>query len=171
MFRLLVEVDCQLSSMSLCATVGISRVKMSCWEMTSQRSSVTLAWQCGLSRGSRQETPTDRWAPLSKQMVLLWSVISGSWHDLRLFLFLQVGTRRYMAPEVLEGAINFQRDAFLRIDMYAMGLVLWELVARCKAADGKDPVLDHIVGLCEHGGTSVTWKVTSAQPWLDFWTC
>lgn len=41
-----------------------------------------------------------------------------------------------MAPEVLEGAINFQRDAFLRIDMYAMGLVLWELVSRCKAADG-----------------------------------
>lgn len=51
-------------------------------------------------------------------------------------LCVQVGTRRYMAPEVLEGAINFQRDAFLRIDMYAMGLVLWELVSRCKAADG-----------------------------------
>uniref|UniRef100_A0A8C2ZSU6 Serine/threonine-protein kinase receptor n=1 Tax=Cyclopterus lumpus TaxID=8103 RepID=A0A8C2ZSU6_CYCLU len=48
----------------------------------------------------------------------------------------QVGTRRYMAPEVLEGAINFQRDAFLRIDMYAVGLVLWELASRCKAADG-----------------------------------
>ena len=42
-----------------------------------------------------------------------------------------------MAPEVLEGAINIQRDAFLRIDMYALGLVLWELAARCKAADGK----------------------------------
>lgn len=42
-----------------------------------------------------------------------------------------------MAPEVLEGAINFQRDAFLRIDMYAMGLVLWELVSRCTAADGE----------------------------------
>lgn len=42
-----------------------------------------------------------------------------------------------MAPEVLEGAINFQRDAFLRIDMYAMGLVLWELVSRCRAADGE----------------------------------
>ncbi|TKS66712.1 Activin receptor type-2B [Collichthys lucidus] len=49
----------------------------------------------------------------------------------------QVGTRRYMAPEVLEGAINFQRDSFLRIDMYALGLVLWELASRCKAADGK----------------------------------
>ncbi|XP_043961035.1 activin receptor type-2B-like isoform X2 [Gambusia affinis] len=48
----------------------------------------------------------------------------------------QVGTRRYMAPEVLEGAINFQRDAFLRIDMYAVGLVLWEAVSRCSAADG-----------------------------------
>lgn len=43
----------------------------------------------------------------------------------------QVGTRRYMAPEVLEGAINFNRDAFLRIDVYACGLVLWEMVSRC----------------------------------------
>lgn len=42
-----------------------------------------------------------------------------------------------MAPEVLEGAINFQRDAFLRIDMYAMGLVLWELVSRCSETEGK----------------------------------
>lgn len=50
---------------------------------------------------------------------------------------LKVGTRRYMAPEVLEGAINFQRDSFLRIDMYAFGLVLWELAARCTAADGE----------------------------------
>ena len=35
-----------------------------------------------------------------------------------------------MAPEVLEGAINFSRDSFLRIDMYACGLVLWELASR-----------------------------------------
>ncbi len=49
----------------------------------------------------------------------------------------QVGTRRYMAPEVLEGAISFNRDAFLRIDMYACGLVLWEVVSRCTAASGK----------------------------------
>ncbi|XP_076824977.1 activin receptor type-2B-like [Clavelina lepadiformis] len=48
----------------------------------------------------------------------------------------QVGTRRYMAPEVLEGAINFQRDAFLRIDMYAFGLVLWEIVTRCSDIPG-----------------------------------
>ncbi|XP_023218221.1 activin receptor type-2B-like [Centruroides sculpturatus] len=53
-----------------------------------------------------------------------------------LWCFLQVGTRRYMAPEVLEGAINFNRDAFLRIDMYACGLVLWELVSRCSVQEG-----------------------------------
>uniref|UniRef100_A0A3Q1FUX2 Serine/threonine-protein kinase receptor n=1 Tax=Acanthochromis polyacanthus TaxID=80966 RepID=A0A3Q1FUX2_9TELE len=62
----------------------------------------------------------------------------------------QVGTRRYMAPEVLEGAINFQRDAFLRIDMYALGLVLWELVSRCKAADG--PVDEYMLPFEEELG-------------------
>lgn len=45
----------------------------------------------------------------------------------------QVGTKRYMAPEVIEGAIDFNRDAFLRIDMYACALVLWEMVSRCDA--------------------------------------
>ncbi|XP_065114992.1 activin receptor type-2B [Paramisgurnus dabryanus] len=62
----------------------------------------------------------------------------------------QVGTRRYMAPEVLEGAINFQRDAFLRIDMYAMGLVLWEVASRCKAADG--PVDEYMLPFEEEIG-------------------
>ncbi|MBN3324768.1 AVR2B protein, partial [Atractosteus spatula] len=62
----------------------------------------------------------------------------------------QVGTRRYMAPEVLEGAINFQRDAFLRIDMYAMGLVLWELASRCTAADG--PVDEYMLPFEEEVG-------------------
>ena len=45
----------------------------------------------------------------------------------------QVGTRRYMAPEVLEGAVSFTRDNFQRIDMYACGLVLWELASRSSA--------------------------------------
>ncbi|XP_026148601.1 activin receptor type-2B-like [Mastacembelus armatus] len=62
----------------------------------------------------------------------------------------QVGTRRYMAPEVLEGAINFQRDAFLRIDVYALGLVLWELVSRCSAVDG--PVDQYLLPFEEEVG-------------------
>uniref|UniRef100_A0A1A7WKF6 Serine/threonine-protein kinase receptor n=1 Tax=Iconisemion striatum TaxID=60296 RepID=A0A1A7WKF6_9TELE len=66
----------------------------------------------------------------------------------------QVGTRRYMAPEVLEGAINFQRDAFLRIDMYALGLVLWEVLTRCKAADG--PVDEYLLPFEEEVGQHPT---------------
>ena len=54
-----------------------------------------------------------------------------------LISYFQVGTKRYMAPEVLEGAITFTRDAFLRIDMYALALVMWEILSRCTAASGK----------------------------------
>lgn len=63
----------------------------------------------------------------------------------------QVGTRRYMAPEVLEGAISFSRDALLRIDMYACGLVMWELVSRCSAQDG--PVGNYQLPFEEEVGT------------------
>jgi len=66
----------------------------------------------------------------------------------------QVGTRRYMAPEVLEGAINFSRDAFLRIDMYACGLVLWELMSRCSAQDG--PVGEYMLPFEEEIGQHPT---------------
>lgn len=44
-----------------------------------------------------------------------------------------------MAPEVLEGAINFTSDAFLRIDVYACSLVLWEIVSRCTVHGGPMP--------------------------------
>jgi hypothetical protein len=36
-----------------------------------------------------------------------------------------------MAPEVLEGAITFNRESFLRIDVYALALVIWEMISRC----------------------------------------
>ena len=74
--------------------------------------------------------------------------------ELPLKLF-QVGTRRYMAPEVLEGAINFSKDAFLRIDVYACGLVLWELASRCKL--GAQPVnpLNQLIQTNNNGVTSV----------------
>ncbi len=55
------------------------------------------------------------------------------------FVTLQVGTRRYMAPELLGGAIDYHRDQFLQIDMYACGLVLWELGSRCRVPDDCEP--------------------------------
>ena len=36
-----------------------------------------------------------------------------------------------MAPEVLECHITFEKNSFARVDMYACGLVLWELASRC----------------------------------------
>ena len=45
----------------------------------------------------------------------------------------QVGTLRYMAPEVLEGAVNLRdcASSLKQIDVYALGLVLWEVASRC----------------------------------------
>lgn len=45
----------------------------------------------------------------------------------------QVGTIRYMAPEVLEGAVNLRdcESALKQVDMYALGLIYWEIFMRC----------------------------------------
>lgn len=39
---------------------------------------------------------------------------------------------RYMAPEVLDDSINMKHfESFKRADIYAMGLVFWEIASRC----------------------------------------
>ncbi|XP_074662656.1 TGF-beta receptor type-1-like [Tubulanus polymorphus] len=44
----------------------------------------------------------------------------------------RVGTKRYMAPEVLDDTINMNHfESFKRADVYALGLVLWEIGRRC----------------------------------------
>lgn len=44
----------------------------------------------------------------------------------------RVGTKRYMAPEVLEESLNMSHlDSFKRADVYSLGLVLWEIAWRC----------------------------------------
>uniref|UniRef100_A0AAQ4P2M8 receptor protein serine/threonine kinase n=1 Tax=Gasterosteus aculeatus aculeatus TaxID=481459 RepID=A0AAQ4P2M8_GASAC len=45
----------------------------------------------------------------------------------------EVGTIRYMAPEVLEGAVNLRdcESALKQVDMYALGLIYWETFMRC----------------------------------------
>ncbi|XP_056141758.1 TGF-beta receptor type-2 [Lampris incognitus] len=46
----------------------------------------------------------------------------------------QVGTARYMAPEVLESRLNLENiESFKQTDVYSMALVLWELTSRCEA--------------------------------------
>ncbi|XP_069042351.1 bone morphogenetic protein receptor type-2 [Lepisosteus oculatus] len=44
----------------------------------------------------------------------------------------QVGTLRYMAPEVLDGHLNLRnRSELKQADVYALGLLLWEIAMRC----------------------------------------
>ncbi|XP_054643189.1 activin receptor type-1C isoform X2 [Dunckerocampus dactyliophorus] len=44
----------------------------------------------------------------------------------------RVGTKRYMAPEILDETINMNNfESFKRADIYSLGLVLWELARRC----------------------------------------
>lgn len=53
----------------------------------------------------------------------------------------RVGTRRYMAPEVLDNVLDSRNfAAFKMADMYSFGLVLWEIARRCFTDE---------TGLCE----------------------
>lgn len=46
----------------------------------------------------------------------------------------RVGTKRYMAPEVLDETLNMTHfESFKRADVYAFGLILWEMTRRCSA--------------------------------------
>ena len=41
------------------------------------------------------------------------------------------GTKRYMAPEILDGSINFTKfDSYKMVDMYCFGLIIWEIARR-----------------------------------------
>jgi len=45
----------------------------------------------------------------------------------------KVGTKRYMAPELLDETINEKAfDCWKRADVYSLGLVYWELARRCQ---------------------------------------
>lgn len=61
-----------------------------------------------------------------------------------LFTVVLCAYTRYMAPEVLDETINMKHfDSFKCADIYALGLVYWEIARRCNAggntaADGKE---------------------------------
>lgn len=57
--------------------------------------------------------------------------MTGGSHTQQRKNYLQVGTPRYMAPEVLECSVAFTKISFTKIDVYALSLVLWELMSRC----------------------------------------
>ncbi|XP_072181045.1 activin receptor type-1-like [Diadema setosum] len=61
----------------------------------------------------------------------------------------RVGTKRYMAPELLDETMNIRCfESFKRVDVYAFGLVLWEIARRCEVggmvADYKPPFFEYV---------------------------
>ena len=54
------------------------------------------------------------------------------------------GTRRYMAPEVLDETLNSSHfESYRQADMYSLALVLWEITRRCEF-DGRCCMLLHV---------------------------
>lgn len=67
----------------------------------------------------------------------------------------QVGTLRYMSPEVLDGSIHISAESFLKIDSYAFALVVWEVLTRTYA-NGVDAALEYKLPFEEEVGLSVS---------------
>ncbi|XP_041459768.1 bone morphogenetic protein receptor type-2-like [Lytechinus variegatus] len=71
-----------------------------------------------------------------------------------------VGTVRYMSPEVLDGAVNL-RDcecALKQVDVYALGLVIWEIAMRCKDLYPRDEMGNYQMPFEEQVGLHPTFE-------------
>lgn len=42
-----------------------------------------------------------------------------------------------MSPEVLDGVTSNLEDSRLAVDLYALALVMWEIMSRCNCTNGK----------------------------------
>lgn len=82
----------------------------------------------------------------------------------------RVGTKRYMAPEVLDETIQVDCfDSYKRVDIWAFGLVLWE-VARRMVSNGKCVTLS-MVPWCHmikrpQGNMAASWFLESSPTCL-----
>ena len=79
------------------------------------------------------------------------------------------GTKRYMAPEILDGSINYTKfDSYKMVDMYCFGLIIWEVARRTsKLLLGAHYKEEWNVTLCVHwwqnrgsSGSCASFKTT-----------
>ncbi|XP_061793689.1 activin receptor type-2A-like isoform X2 [Nerophis lumbriciformis] len=70
----------------------------------------------------------------------------------------QVGTLHYKSPEILEGSVNLLSNWCLQADVYAAGLLLWEIWMRCSDLfeDGAPP--QHLLPYEQELGAGLTWE-------------
>ena len=72
-----------------------------------------------------------------------------------------------MAPEVLDETINMKHfDSFKCADIYALGLVYWEIARRCNAGGEEGPreggraASRESRPVCESGARSLSWPAS-----------
>uniref|UniRef100_A0AAQ5XM26 receptor protein serine/threonine kinase n=1 Tax=Amphiprion ocellaris TaxID=80972 RepID=A0AAQ5XM26_AMPOC len=69
----------------------------------------------------------------------------------------QLGTLHYTSPEILEGSVNLNSSGFLmQADVYALGLLLWEIWMRCSDLFEGGVVPQHLVPYELELGANVT---------------
>ncbi|XP_045931268.1 bone morphogenetic protein receptor type-2-like isoform X1 [Micropterus dolomieu] len=69
----------------------------------------------------------------------------------------QLGTLRYMSPEILEGSVNLSNTrCLLQGDIYALGLLLWEIWMRCSDLFEGGTVPPHLLPYESELGANVT---------------
>ncbi|XP_054639916.1 anti-Muellerian hormone type-2 receptor-like isoform X2 [Dunckerocampus dactyliophorus] len=70
----------------------------------------------------------------------------------------QAGTLCYMSPEILEGSVNLLSNWCLHADVYALGLLLWEIWMRCSALFQDDAPPQHLLPYQQELGARLTWE-------------
>ncbi|KAJ8306946.1 hypothetical protein KUTeg_015030 [Tegillarca granosa] len=71
-----------------------------------------------------------------------------------------VGTLRYMAPELLDGAANLRESetSLKQIDIYSLGLVIWEMAVRCTDLYHGVPVPEYQLPYQKEAGVHPTFE-------------
>uniref|UniRef100_H2ZXD7 receptor protein serine/threonine kinase n=1 Tax=Latimeria chalumnae TaxID=7897 RepID=H2ZXD7_LATCH len=65
-------------------------------------------------------------------IVLQITIITSDTNEVDIPLNTRVGTKRYMAPEVLDESLNKNHfQAYIMADIYSFGLIIWEMARRC----------------------------------------
>ncbi|MGH0188692.1 UNVERIFIED_CONTAM: hypothetical protein FKN15_031056 [Acipenser sinensis] len=61
------------------------------------------------------------------------SPITCIMHTVARLVCVQVGTPRYMPPEILDGTLNIRDplSSLRQVDVYSLGLLVWEMTTRC----------------------------------------
>ncbi|XP_012946507.1 bone morphogenetic protein receptor type-2, partial [Aplysia californica] len=65
-----------------------------------------------------------------------------------------------MAPEVFDGAVNLRdcEASLKQIDIYALGLVIWELASRCVDLYQGAPMHEYMLPFQAEGGTHPSFE-------------